>query len=328
MDPVTLGIAGAGLLGQQLASHNAQDTAEENLAFQRQNAANQLRLAKAGRTDQFGNKVTFDDALNQWITQLTPQQKALVAAGEREQLQGLNEDAPRNRLIRARAAARGAQASEDYNRSRADLLYGHTPSEGATRADITRLITQARGTGDRALATLVNRNDMRTGGNLPVIKTGSTAPGPGERLAQTLLQARTQALQETGTREAQSNTRNLPRMQAFSSVAQGGQGTPYDVPNTGAGIFGQEGDMAKLVESALASGGKGVGDASENLSKMNLTGMPKLQDAAYLIRALSGQKLGRPSGTLGTTKGAKYNAADDVPTTGWDNVYENSGSPF
>src|SRR4051794_1836795 len=99
-DPVSGGVAAIAELLHQYNESKAADTAKEGLAFQRQNAADALRFAKAARTDAFGNRTSYDDALNQWITSLTPEQQSLVSAGEHEQRLGLTEDAARNRDIR------------------------------------------------------------------------------------------------------------------------------------------------------------------------------------------------------------------------------------
>src|SRR5436190_20276420 len=147
IDPLSLGLAGGGLLLQQINEMRAAETAQQALEFQKQNAAQQLQFAKAGRTDAYGNRTTFDDALNQWITQLTPEQQSLVSAGEREQRLGLTTDAARNRAIREAQFNRGRQADEDFQQARAGYLYSPRKSEGDLMGEITSLLTNARGEG-------------------------------------------------------------------------------------------------------------------------------------------------------------------------------------
>jgi hypothetical protein len=80
------GVIGAIMQGQAQQEQNY--TNEENLQFQRENARKQYALATAGRTDAYGNKMTYNEALNQWDTQLTPQQKAIhISTAERAALQ-------------------------------------------------------------------------------------------------------------------------------------------------------------------------------------------------------------------------------------------------
>ena len=102
------GVIGAIMQGQAQQEQNY--TNEENLQFQRENARKQYALATAGRTDAYGNKMTYNEALNQWDTQLTPQQKAIISAQQREQLYSMTEGTRRAHDLAARQEARGKEA--------------------------------------------------------------------------------------------------------------------------------------------------------------------------------------------------------------------------
>lgn len=292
MDPFSLALAAGGLVSSFAQGGRANDIAQENLDFQRKQAGDQLRFAKGGRTDAYGNQTTFDDALNRWITTLTPEQQRLVKAGEHEQLLGLTEDASRNRNVRERAFARGQGAEQDFNSAVAGYRYDQPHSEDAIMNEISNLITQSRGTGDRAEAALASRQGIRQAGNLPAVYTnytGGTGGGAGVRLAENMLKAREAARTEHSSRVQDHNSRYLPAIQQFNSLAGGGGDAKFSFSDTPANIDSQTQNLSKLVSDAYKTGGSEVNSAAGTGVKAANVG-PGMGDFTKLIAALKPDK--------------------------------------
>jgi len=334
MDPISGGLAVAGLIASLMKQRDARNLAATNYANQqaqlgeqrqigyqayndqqkaladallaaRSGQADVLRSAGGVRTDQFGNTTYYDPRQGRWITALTPEQQYLQNA---EQAQ------------RGRALARGAQASEDYARERAGYLYKTPPGEAEIQDQIAALLQQARGTGERELNTLANRVALRTVGNVPQVQQRSTAQTAGELYAKDALQARQQALAEYQSRLKQHQEEYLPAMQEFEKTAdympaEGPTGRQVAglAAQGGSDILGALSNYEKLVPSVIQTGAKGLESASNTLSKgiSSAYGGAGAAGAASIQAANAGPNLGQfaalikaiqPSGKTGTSK--------------------------
>ena len=327
MDPLSLALAGIGLGKSFLDTNSAKKSATSNIAMQQamlaqamqqaqQTSNDRLKVAGAQKTDQFGNTTQYDPSTGRWVTVFTPEQQKLIDQGQQRQ---------------ERTNLRGAQASEDYSTERSGYLNLRPPSEAETRAEIARLITQSRSEGDRALATLVNRQELRQKGNMPVINTGPlTGSDAGKRLAETMLQARTQALNETGTREQQHQSRYLPAMAAFEKTAN----TVAPIDPTGQQIVGMAQQGGQDVQSSFKDlmsamlGAYSTGAGAQNAASGALTqaSMPKneISQFAALIKAL------QPNSAQIKANAASANAPQASGTSVSDDGmggYSSSGTP-
>jgi hypothetical protein len=327
MDPISIALAlaslGTTLYGKAQASDIAGkniDAQKQALAFQQKNLIDALsaaqgtqrertQMAEAPRFDQFGNLTAYDPSQGRWITVYTPQQQRIIAEGQAQQ---------------ERAQARAAQAAEDYAQTRAGYLYKQPPTEDEIRAEILNLMQTARGEGDRALQNLVQRQELRQKGNLPVIFSGvNVNPAPGERLAQAMLQARQTAEKEHESRVASHASEYLPALAQFEKTANYIQ--PQDP--TGSSIIGvqQQGqqdvlkgldEYEKLIASIYGTGGKGVESAYQGLNTAAQTGtyaaiggsQPNYSQLINALKPTAAQTKAaqQPGGTVGTTTGATY----------------------
>lgn len=286
LDPVTAGLEALAAGINAFSAGKTNKIAKDNLAFQRQNAMDELKFAKAGRTDAYGNTTNFDDALNQWITQLTPEQQKLVKGQEHEQLLSTTQDAAQNRDVRQRAFQRGIQGGEDFNTAEAGYRYDQPHSRDAIQNEITNLITQSRGTGDRAESALAGRELMRTHGNLPLTLGGTYVPGgAGAKLANTMLQARQQALGESQSVDQAHQNKYLPALSQFNAQAMGGGNAGVNFSSTPGDVSNREDFMSQLVQNALKSGGAGVQAGSALNTKTSAAMTPDFGDIAKLITA-------------------------------------------
>ena len=285
IDPLTATLTTGTLVGGALNNSEQNYQAQQNLAFQKWLANEELKMGKASRTDAMGNTVRYDPGLNAWVTDLSPTQQAISKAGEHEQLLGLTDDAAKNRVIRERAFNRGMGAADDFTRARADYNYGYNPSEGAITNDIASLLLRSRsGGGGGGTAGGGPNKFLRQRGNLPVISSGAGTTGGVSGVADALLQARQGALGERGQRQQLRNAK-LPEMQSLAAMSDAGGGAPVSFPNFN-NLFASEGDQSKQLIGASEAGGKGVNSAYTDLLKIKPAF--NMGDTARLITALRG----------------------------------------
>ncbi len=323
-DPLSLGVAGAGLILDFIKGRKAQQQAADTQALARSDMLTALANARAGRSnamnlagsmrlDQFGNASYYDPTQGRWITSFSPEQQALIEGGQQRQ---------------ARAQARGAQASEDYDRLRAQYLYRQPKSEAESYKEITDLLSQARGTGERQLATLAAREAARTRGNVPEILQNYVGATPGQQLAQEMLTARSSALDEAIKRKQASDAALLPAMRQFESTAN--YVAPIDPTGQQIVSMGEKGreemlktgtDYDKLLATLAAKGADtSVGAAS--LAQKAATAGPGGKDFLALAKLLQPGKETADKGTTGGTRGAR------ASTSGSGTSGEPSESPY
>jgi hypothetical protein len=323
-DPISAGTAAAGMILDFLKSQQARQDAKQNQQFQMQNLYDALGNANAGRaqslgtagalrTDQFGNATYYDPQQGRWVTSYSPTQQRLIDQGQERQ---------------GRANVRGAQASSDYDRLRGEYLYQKPKSEAESYAEIIDLINQAQGTGERQLNTLMNRWGVRTAGNLPQLSQLDTGPSAGQQLAETMLKARSSALDESLKRQAGHTSQYLPALKQFEDTAN--YMAPVD--QTGSSIVGLESqgrqqqlsamsDYDKLISTIYGRGGGDVNNAASLTGKADLSG-PGASDFLKFAQMLMPEKAGK-TGTTGNTTGATYSSDSDGNSSGstignWD----------
>lgn len=287
-DPISAAIAAGLTLVDTFSNKEASKASQANLTeTQRMNEA-MLRMAKAGKTDAFGNRLTFDDALNEWTTQLTPSQQSLMKGGEREQRLNLL-DADRDRLIRSMMQRTGRVANDQLTRN---LAMGGTydrTAEGANRAELTRLI-------NAATPAAGARRDTQPGG--AVINRGPSG-SPQQRLAQIMLQARTGALGETGQRQGIQNNRftNNPALASMSGMGMGGGA---QLPNVADKVNASQDAATQRLIAAIGSANQNSQAAFGNVAKTADVFDPKAFASVYAAM----QRSPRSTGTGKNTKSA------------------------
>lgn len=267
MDPVTGLLLGGSVLSSFLGGSAANDTAAENLAFQKQEAAKQDKLSRAAQIDALGNETSYNEALNKWVSTLSPTQQRIAKGGEHEQLLNLMLDAPKNRAMRDQAYARAGSASDAADTELAKLRFGGPQSEGSIDNELTGLMSRAR-TGQTSYGTTAPQN-LRQRGKVAVIRSGKPSGGNGsvDDIAQILLQARQQGLAEKGQRDQQFNATTGGRLGTFSQVAQGGGAVPINTSNMVGKQDAQQARMAAARAQALSNISSEVGGAYQQQGK-------------------------------------------------------------
>jgi len=273
-DPISAAITGGLALIDMQGKKEASKTAQAQLAETKRMNADMLRMAQAGQTDAFGNRFTFNDALNEWLTKLTPEQQSLISAGEREQRLGLTEDAGRNRGIREMQARTGRQAGDMLSQALTRYASGG-PSEESTRSTLTRLLSQST-------PDVGARRDVTPSG---VLISGGQQGTPIQRLAKILLQSRQGALAETGQREGQRQQRDLGGIGQLASLMGGGQ-TNINMPGTADSIDAKQNALSNRQLQTQQGAIGNIQGPYANAVKTADT-MPGLRDIASLYAALN-----------------------------------------
>lgn len=298
----------AGLVGAGL-QYSAQQTANVinmmNLQFQKQQAGKQMKFAKAGRQDQFGNTTSFDDALNQWVMNLTPIQKGISSAQEKEQYLSLTQDAKRNRDIKLQQRVRGLAAQPDYDRVMADWRYNQPKSEMAISDELTSLLAGVQQEKAGRAKTELIRSALRQdqGGQIAAIIKGVNDDA-GATMAETMLKARGGAQQEHQARVSAHNENDLPvlaQLQAIMDAGGGGGGADGFNPGAALGQMQMQGSGA--MQNAIRGGASNVGQAYRALAASSA----KSPNFAGIAKGLSGKKQGQPDYSL-----AMQDYADDL----------------
>lgn len=244
--------AGAGATGLDYA----------NLQFQKENARKQNKLARAGRTDVYGNKQSYDDLLNEWQIKLTELQNSIVKAGEREQLLSLTEDATRNRDLRRRQDVRSKEAGKDYNKALAGFRYDEPKSEERIRGDLTGLISQGKADQAKLTQSTLGRQAIRLGrgGDISKIINASNEQ-LGAQLPKTLLNARARTLSEVGQREGIHRNKYLGPMQQFAQLMDAVGSGPQRFSSLPQDKSNEQSQMLSAIMQALSNEGGQVGSA-------------------------------------------------------------------
>lgn len=254
--------------GSQAAANAQQVQMErERLAFEKENARKQYNLATAARTDAYGNRTSFDDLMNEWLTQLTPTQESILKAGEREQRLGLTHDAPQARDLRDRQYARSLEAENAYHRKLTDHLYNPPPSEESIRGQYDTDLAFQRSQEANDRGALIGRSLLRGG-------RGRDLPSLYRQIAQSIsedaagdpLRARQAALNEWQGRDTKYRG-DLAEIQALEGIMDDvGQGTLRfsDAPQT---MTQQQRDMLSSIAGALSNESNQVGGAMSRVAQ-------------------------------------------------------------
>lgn len=283
-------LAGAGLISNFITGNRSNDIAEQNQAFQQQQAAEAQRMGRATRTDQYGNKTYYDPTTNEWKVLLTPMQQALLNAEQTEQSRSINEDAPRARRLRERQAQMSEAAAEPYNEALQGYMYDKPESRGAIEDRLqTQIINANREKGKEGQAEII-RSTLRQGGkpniNALIKKIDEKiAGGTSDAILQAGDTARTQDIQNTQAHDS----RYLPEISAFeNTIAQGGGGAGARF-GTATNAAAQQQQQNAAMLQALSASMSGNNAATNNLIRANQ--QSKL-DFNPLIKAINNVKVG------------------------------------
>lgn len=269
MDPLTLALMAGSVLSNVGGGLSANHNAQENLMQTALNNYQQDRFSKAGATDALGNTNRYDEALNQWISQLSPTQQRIADAGQHEQLANLLQDAPRNRIMRENAYERSKQGADAYNDEFANYRFNRPQGEGSIDNELLGLMARARGSNGQGTTS---NSTLRNGGKVAVVRAGNPNGGNGsvDDIAQLMLQARSGGLNEKGQRDNQFEQTGRSRLGTFGAVANGGAPAQINMSNASSGLQSQQERMMAARAQALENVNRNSQSAYTNLDKVQL----------------------------------------------------------
>jgi hypothetical protein len=313
-------LVGIGLQAQAQAAQLNLQYAQFN--WQKQRAREQDRFAQAGRQDAYGNETYFDSGLNKWMTKLTPMQKEISQAGEKEQRLQLTQDAPAARKIRSAVQKRSEEAKEPYNRAMNAYQYAQPPSELSIRNDLTQLMAtnnMARSKADQALL-MRQAARMGTGAKAEEI-INAVDQKLGSEQKSTMLQARNQAVQERAARQAAHETEYGPRLKMWADLMQQGGNMP-DMPKSSlnADLGSAISNQSQAMQRAFAAGTEGVSGAFSGMASA-AGKSPDFSGLAKILASIkSGGKTKEDDSGLNTAGESSY--AQNVPGYGYsENIF-------
>jgi hypothetical protein len=313
------GMLGAitGLIGAGLSYSAQQQQIQEQqraLIFQKQQAAKQNRFAQAGRTDAYGNKQSYDDILNEWIIALTPTQKQITQAGERENLLSLTEDAPRNRRQKQRAEQNALEAGKQYQRVLADFTYDQPKDERAIRDELEHTLMGGKTQAMKDQQGIIARQALRMGKGADLAKIiKATDDAYGEELPELMAKTRMGAMQERQNRVSQHNQQYMPEMQMWQQLmAAGGGDAQIKFSDTPQALAAQQGQMAQSIQAAMESESRNVGGAMNSLAGA-MGKSPDLSAVAGAFSKMGSAGQGSKGGTAKYSLTAKGGAAKPNP---------------
>lgn len=296
--------AGLGLQANAQANENAINW--RNVFRQERDSNERSRMAKASRTDAYGNEVRYVPGEG-WKTITTPTTKAILDSQQREQLAQFRDDAPRNRQLANRIAERANKASDAFDEVFDDYKYRRKKSEQEYIAEAIRDAIAARrgGGASRGAVGDLSRMALRTGntGALPELLKIAKANNTGGTLAEAIAAAKKAGKQQylvENNADMQSFFGELGQLRAIADQIPS---TQMNWNNENAALTGQQNDANKTLiqtnlqnsgamDSALsraaASAGKfpDVGPLAAALGKINFKGQPKKSADEQLLEEL------------------------------------------
>lgn len=131
------GVGIASIAAQRDAQRDQRNLGYLNLYEQKRQARERERLAKATRSDAYGNKVVYKPGIG-FVTETTPLTAAILGAQQKEQLAQFRDDAPRVRAAAERTDKRAKQAGEVYDEKFNRYRYGNQKTEAEYVAEAVR----------------------------------------------------------------------------------------------------------------------------------------------------------------------------------------------
>lgn len=263
-------------IAQAQAAAQAAAVQMRALQLQKRIADRNNRLATAPRTDAYGNKQGYDDLLNEWTLDLTPQQQQIITAGEQEQFKTLTEDAARRRRLHQSQEQRAGVASDAFDETFANYKYDQPRDSKAIQGDLERLTGSERSRAAAEVASAMARQATRLGrgGDIAGIMKGSQ-DALGEGLASSMLQARDAARSEATTERGLHEQEHLPKLQFLAGLMdQVGSNSPM-MSGTPDAMGALQADQIGRMMSANQQESSNVGGAYSALAQTIASSAPR-----------------------------------------------------
>jgi hypothetical protein len=258
--PVMAAVQGGGMLLDAIMGSKAQkqqnNIAIQQLYLQREAQRQSTKLAKANRTDAYGNTVGYEEGRG-FVTTLTPLQQAIMSGQQGEQLASLREDAPRQRAASVRQDDRSKNADKAFTKLMGEYESLDRPTEkGEQGKSVLRALEDRRG-------------QSSDGGFLnQALRTGVTPQktGGGKTLTAAIMDAKEQGSSNYLQKDQALVGGKLNEANNMRGIADGTSSTPIDTQTNQAGALGQTADSSlSALMQAIQNGANGQSSALGNM---------------------------------------------------------------
>jgi len=267
--------AGASLAGAIMQSNAQQQQTNVsylNLYEQKRQAREREKLAKATRSDAYGNKVEYIPGQG-FVTKTTPTTKAILDAQQKEQLSQFRDDAPRVRQAAERMDRRSRQAGELYEEQFNKYRYGRKRSRAEFEAEAIRdaiAARQGRDKGNDEGLNAISRLALRTGNQqaLPgLLKAARGATNQSQTLSEAIANAKKQGRQQYHAETQAEQSTQLGELGSLRSIADAVMQGNMNWNNENAALSGrQDNALSNLIQTNLANS-NAVGNAYNTLGQ-------------------------------------------------------------
>ena len=310
MLPALLGalVSAGGIAAQMGAQKDANNINWRNLFLQERTARDNSKLAKATRSDAYGNKVEYQDGVG-FITKLTPLQQAIVGAQQTEQLAQFRDDAPRARQASLRMDNRSKKADEMWNKRFDEYRFTEPETEKSYEAEAIRDAMAIRNEDDGGAGNAATIA-LRMGNTADLPNVLAAARGSKRGLAEVLAEAKRTGRQQFFAEQGARDATRFGELNQLRGTADATSQGAMNWENENAALSGRADSALSGLIATNQQGAASQGDAMAQLAaslgkspdfgglaaslgniKMPEKGRTELEEAAYnqqLIAQLTG----------------------------------------
>lgn len=255
--------AGAGLAGAIMQSRAQQDQTNLqylNLYEQKRQAREREKLAKATRSDAFGNKVRYKPGVG-FVTETTPLTAAILNSQQKEQLAQFREDAPRARAAAERIDKRAREAGEVYDEQFNKYRYGRRKTRAEFEAEAVRDAIAARqgrkSNENSELMNAISRAALRTGNSgalSSLIKSAREADAGNQTLSEAIAEAKRLGRQQYHAETQAEQSTTFGELNQLRSIADAFVAPNLNFNNENAALSGrQDNALSNLIQTNAAN---------------------------------------------------------------------------
>ncbi len=292
---LSAGVGIASIASQNNAQRDQRNLGYLNLYEQKRQARERERLAKATRSDAYGNKVVYKPGIG-FVTETTPLTSAILNAQQKEQLAQFRDDAPRIRAAAERTDKRAKQAGEVYDEQFNKYRYGNKKTEKEYVAEAVREAAvnyKARNrksrNGSGSLATLA----LRTGnsGQLPqLLAAARQQEQVGGTLAEAIAEAKRIGKQQFHAEKGAELQTTFGELNQLQATADKVTPTNFNWNNENAALSGRQDNALSQLIQTNAQNSQAIGNAYNTVAQA----AGKSPDFGILANSLS--KINLPQG--------------------------------
>lgn len=302
------GVSLAGLASQVGAQSSSTNLAYANLFEQKRQAQERERLAKATRTDAYGNAVRYIPGQG-FVTETTPITKAILDSQQKEQLAQFRDDAPRQRAASQRIDERSKEAGEVFDDRFSEYRYSRRKSEDEFVAEAIRDALASRREGDPDSLNAISRLALRTNNTqaLPELLRAAKSQGSGRgTLAEAIANAKKQGKQQFHADRNANTQSTFGELNQLRSIADKFVPANLNFANENNALSGRADNALAALLQTSAQNSNAISNASRAAistvgKPLNFSGLasavsripsPKSDGQNYLAELLLEQRIG------------------------------------